>query len=459
MPSSPCLIFRTSESNSSDNIKSTYDDSSSDKPKSYARLQSPFDSIYGLRCFTPQVALLPKNIHFESLYLVIPYCCRVGWMSEQAQLFWDHYLKTFVIEVPSRNRSPTAAAPIAATPDNFRALSPMTASFVTNPNAPRGSFFNPIPHLAKPATVAATPGPTSQASVYSFMCPQPNAAPLGSFHNPIPHGAFKPLENGAFAPASAALSPPAATVSAHATSVAFPPNRRWRPSAVEINTLFSSPRQSTLSPNRTAQHPGPTPSVAPARITLNRPRAPTPRGNGEQSSARNFGPSASQSSSQGTTNLRHQSLPRAIDFRHVRFEDEQARAQASHDAASRAAARARENEAEVLEFTDANAAVRLGLPYRGLPTPGSRSIHPKLQSTVQHPVTRALQPESRNSSTGSFKDANTRSSDVAYERWPLCTVCDNGPATIHKSGVRFCNACFGQTCAAEEVRKRMSRKR
>ncbi|KAL9013133.1 MAG: hypothetical protein Q9173_002151 [Seirophora scorigena] len=323
-----------------------------------------------------RVALLPKNIDFEYLYLVIPYCCRVGCMAEQAQLFWDQYLKTFVIEVPSRNRSPTAAAPKAATPDDFRAPATMTASFITNPNAPRGSFFNPIPHLAEPVTAAATPGPASQASVYSSMCPQPNAAPLGSFHNPIPHGAFKPLENGAFAPASAPSSPPAATGGAHATSVAFPPDRTWQPSAAEIDTLFSSARLTTLSPNRTAQHPGTTRPVAPTRIIFNRPQAPTPYGNGELSSARDVGPTASQPSSQCATNLRHQSSPRAVDFRRVRFKDEQARAQASQDAASRAAARARENEAEVLEFTDTNAAERLGVPYRGLP-PGTTAGVPE----------------------------------------------------------------------------------
>ncbi|KAL8645504.1 MAG: hypothetical protein Q9210_006671 [Variospora velana] len=328
-----------------------------------------------------------------------------------------------------------------------------------NSNAPRGSFHNPIPYFSEPVTAAATPAPAAQAAVPSSTWTRSNTAPLGSFHNPFPHEACKPLECAAYAAAPAPPSVPASTTSAKATSHVCPPDRRWLPSTAEVDALFSYPGRNNSSLEGTAQHPAPTPTSAPAPISLHRPQASTPRGNSEQPSARNLVPNTFQPTFQHPTNPCHLSSPRGLDSRRVRFEEDQGRAQASQDAAMRAAARARENEAEVHEFTDSNAAGRLGLPYRRPPTPMPRSRPPTAQSAAEDPTDRALQPESRNSSTGSFVDPNTTSGNVVYGRWPSCTVCDDRPATIQKSGICFCDACFGQACAAEELRKKMSRRR
>ncbi|KAL8967643.1 MAG: hypothetical protein Q9197_005322 [Variospora fuerteventurae] len=81
-----------------------------------------------------------------------------------------------------------------------------------NPNAPRGSFHNPIPHLSESST-----------------------APLGSFHNPFPHGAFKPLESAAYAPAPAPPSAAASTRSAQA--------RTRRHSTEQLSILHQRPLQ------------------------------------------------------------------------------------------------------------------------------------------------------------------------------------------------------------------------
>lgn len=380
-------------------------------------------------------------------------------MSDRVQVFWDPYLKAFMIKVPSRIRSPSTTASIVVTPDDFQALPPRTDSFIMNPNAPRGSFHNPIPHLSESVTAAATPAAAAQAAVPTSTWTRSNTAPLGSFHNPFPHGAFKPLESAAYAPAPAPPSAPASTRSTQVTSHVSPSDRRWLPSAAEFDALFSYPGLNTSSLDGTAQHPAPTSPSAPAPITLPRPQPSTPRGNGEPPSAGNLVPDAFQPTSQHPTNPCHQSSPRVLDSRRVRFEEDQGRAQASQDAAMRAAARARENEAEVHEFTDSNAAGRLGLPYRRPPTPMPRPRPPTAQSTAEDPTDRVLQPGSRNSSTGSFVDPNTMSGNVAYERWPSCTVCDDRPATIQKSRICFCDACFGQACAAEELRKKMSRRR
>ncbi|KAI4132544.1 MAG: hypothetical protein LQ338_000643 [Usnochroma carphineum] len=350
-------------------------------------------------------------------------------MSDQVQVFWDPYLQAFVIELLNRNRSPSAASPIVVTPDDFQAPPTRTASFVMNPNAPLGSFRNPIPHSSEPATIAvkptpvATPTPATQASAHPPLWPQMNTAPLGSFLNPFPHRAFMPLGNATTSPPPAPGPAPTPTSSSQAQPPTVTPDQGWQPTAAEVDALFGPPPLNPSTPDEAPQHPVPVTSH------------PTPA---------------------SATSSRDERHTRTPGPRRVHFQDEEARVKANEDAAARAAAQARQNEAEVLDFTDADPARRLHSTRRKPPTPMPSTTFPIPPPAPVQSTSRPLQPESRNSSAGSFIDP--LGGEGQYERWPLCTVCEDRPVMIRKNGIGFCDACFGQACAAEEVRKRADRR-
>ncbi|KAI4149991.1 MAG: hypothetical protein L6R39_002376 [Caloplaca ligustica] len=347
-------------------------------------------------------------------------------MSEEVQIFWDPYLEAFIIEIPSRNRSSSATPPIVVTPDDFQAPPTRTTAFVMDPNAPLGSFHNPIPHPSEPVNTALVPmpmitsGPASQARL---LWPPTNTGPLGSFQNPFPHEASTaPGNTSCSSPPVLAPTSPSTPAQPHAAT----PEQGWRPTATEIEALFGTPSPHPLPHKEAPPHPirgGPQPTERTATEPVEKPSTRTP------------------------------------GARHVHFQGEEDRQRANEDAAARAAAQARQNEAEVLGFTDLNAADRLGSTHRRPPTPKPSATGQVASSTSSPSTTRPLQPESRSSSTSSFIDPLPTSGEYKYERWPLCAVCENRPVMIRKSGTGFCDACFGQACAAEELRKRGDRRR
>ncbi len=361
-------------------------------------------------------------------------------MSDRIQIFWDPYLKAFVIEVPTRNRSPSAPPPIVVTSDDFQAPPTRTASFSMNPDAPLGSFFNPIPHSSDPATMAANPMSmqnSTQAPLApaQLLWPQTASAPLGSFQNPVPYEKCTPT-------GSASSPPPAisSTASAGTPGSAAQP-QVWQATTANTEVSFCPPPQNPspstgtyqqLLPNAAAaSSPDRCMSLSSESSAIIDSLRPTPH---EGRSTRRRNPSRSNSG------------------RRVHFKDEAARKRASRDAEAEAGARARENEAEVVEFTDVEAANRVR-STRGM----TRTTMPSTTSSLlAQPSSMPLQPKSRNSSSGSFIDSGR---DWGYERWPLCTVCEDRPAMIKKSGIGFCDACFGQACAAEEARKRGSQRK
>ncbi|KAI4186331.1 MAG: hypothetical protein LQ346_005714 [Caloplaca aetnensis] len=361
-------------------------------------------------------------------------------MSDQIQIFWDPYLKAFVIEVPTRNRSPSAPPPIVVTPDDFQAPPTQTASFSMNSNAPLGSFFNPIPHPSDPATMAASPVsmqiPTQAAQAPAqFLWPQTATAPLGSFQNPVPYEICTPT--------GSAASPPTAvpsTASAATPGYAAQP-QDWQPTTADSKVSSCPPAQNSSPPTGTIQ-----------QLLPNAAAASSPDPGMSLSSESSAIIDSLQPTTHEGRSTRRPNRSRSNSGRRVYFNDEAARIRASRDAEAEASARARDNEAEVIEFTDVEAANRVR-SRRGM----TRTAVPSTTSSfLAQPSSMPLQPESRSSSSGSFIDSGR---EWGYERWPLCTVCDDRPAMIKKSGIGFCDACFGQACAAEEARKRGSQRR
>lgn len=372
-------------------------------------------------------------------------------MSDQVQIFWDPYLQAFIIEVSNRNRSPSAAPPIEVTSNDFQAPPTRTASFSMNLNAPLGSFYNPIPHSSDLATMAAnptpsaTPIPTTQASLHPPSWPTPSTAPLGSFHNPIPDGVLMPPGIAAFNLPSGPPRFPVSTPDIPPRPYAPSLEQSWQPKAAKIDALSGPPPPKPSPPNGAAQIPLPTAAPAPA-----------PERGSDSPSELNTVLNASQPRTHQAANPARQSPRRTRSGRRVHFQDKEARTQATREAEARAAARARRNEEEVLDFTDANAANRLNSTHRRPPTASPRATFPERPPTPTRSTSQSLQPESRNSSTGSFVDPR---GEWEFGRWPICTVCENRPVMINKSGIGFCDACFGQACAAEEARKRRDRGR
>ncbi|KAL8899248.1 MAG: hypothetical protein Q9207_006291 [Kuettlingeria erythrocarpa] len=358
-------------------------------------------------------------------------------MSDRIQIFWDPYLKAFVIEVPTRIRSPSATPPILVTPENFQAPPTRTASLSMNPNAPLGSFFNPIPHPSDAATMAASPvsnkSPTqAPLAPAQLLWPRTASAPLGSFQNPVPYGNRTHTGSAASPPAAVSSTASAATPG----STAQP--QVWQASTANTEVSFCPPPQNPSPPSGTFQQLLPNAAAA---------SSPDP-GMSLSSKSSAIIDSLQPTIHEGrSTPRRDQS--RSNSGRRVHFNNEAARIRAGRDAEAEAGARARENEAEVVEFTDVGAANRVR-STRGM----TRTAVPSTTSSfLAQPSSMPLQPESRNSSSGSFIDPGR---DWGYERWPLCTVCGDRPAMIKKSGIGFCDACFGQACAAEEARKRGS---
>ncbi|KAL8718456.1 MAG: hypothetical protein Q9225_004404, partial [Loekoesia sp. 1 TL-2023] len=167
-------------------------------------------------------------------------------MSEQVQIFWDPYLKAFVIEVPNRNQPSSATPPLVVTPEDFQAPPTRAATFVVNPNAPLGSFYNPIPHPSESATAPVntmptnSPNPAFQASVHTPSWPQDPSAPLGSFHNPYPHGAFHPLAAVVQAPTPTPGSTPTHPATTPGSPQPLAPEPAWQPTAADFKEIFNS---------------------------------------------------------------------------------------------------------------------------------------------------------------------------------------------------------------------------
>ncbi|KAL8752717.1 MAG: hypothetical protein Q9184_005648 [Pyrenodesmia sp. 2 TL-2023] len=269
-------------------------------------------------------------------------------MSDRVRIFWNPYLKAFVIEVPARNHSPSATPPIVVTSDDVQAPPTRTATFLMNPNAPLGSFYNPIPHSSAPTDMAASPMsiqvPTQVAPQPAQLpWPQDPTAPLGSFQNPVPYESC--MHAGSAASPPPAVSSPASDATAGLTAQP----QDWHPTTADIGTPFSPPPPNPSPNNGTMQH-----------LVPNAVPAPSP----DRDMPLSFDINAISDSLQPNTpeeRSSYRQIPtRSNSGRRVHFHDEEVRTQASRDAEARAAARARENEAEVHDFIDAESANRQG---------------------------------------------------------------------------------------------------
>ncbi|KAL8772088.1 MAG: hypothetical protein Q9209_002754 [Squamulea sp. 1 TL-2023] len=387
-------------------------------------------------------------------------------MSNQVQIFWDPYLKAFVLEIPNPNPA-SVPPPIVVSPDDFQATPTKVAYFVRDPNAPLGSFLNPIPD--PPSTGAGVPRssmatPAAPALPQGTIQWQPDpSAPLGSYGNAYPY--VPPAQR---TPATAVPQSPAepTPVHGHANAQAsIPSEPTWQPNQADFNRLFNTvnpnppvsdlatPAQPAVTQRTTAQ--ASTTQAAPANPSTTTYRQRQPR-------------TRSRSRSNG---------------RHVRFADDTTRTRANAEAAARAHQTAQANEIETREYIDAHAPMpRLRhsptpIPPPTTDQPSTSSPHSRSSSTAStiDPLTAQGAPipaaPSRNPgfhdprrSTGavSTTPANVGQGEAevgAYEVWPPCTVCEDRPATIRKFGIGFCDGCFGQAWAAEERRRGRSRER
>lgn len=416
-------------------------------------------------------------------------------MSDQVQIFWDSYLKALVIEFPDRRPSPSQPPPIVVSPDHFQAPPTRAATSVMDSNAPLGSFYNPIPY---PSEVAATgavqpvpvnsPDPASQTPVHPPLWPQDSSAPLGSFSNPYPHGSPLPPVAAMQAPTptpAPAISPPAPDPTP--SQPTFEP--AWQPTAADFDEMFN---HATSNPSPVTTPGGPSAMSNTTEVydeaerrrilneiveeiiiqqSISRRTSPPPL------------PPPPRSQSQPQSSSSTPSLTPST--RQVHFQNKGSHLQATQAAAARAAERARQNEAEVLGFIDADEANRLRSTYRRPPTPMTNPGSAFQPSTAPS-TTSPYAPHSPNSSTESVIDtlsqpgspipasplrnpgfstsaaashasrannANNREGEREFERWPLCTICEDRPVTIRKGGLGFCDGCFGRACAAEEGRR------
>ncbi|KAL8925849.1 MAG: hypothetical protein Q9172_002053 [Xanthocarpia lactea] len=369
-------------------------------------------------------------------------------MSNQVQIFWDPHLKTFVLEVPNPN-SPSAPPPTIVSPEDFQAPPTKVATFIRDPNAPLGSFGNPIPHPS--AIIQWQPDPS---------------APLGTYGNAHPYLPQTPVTSAAASPApSIGPTHPYIQASQLASILTNP---------ISQANLDSNPAVS--DPQAHAQPTGVGPTTTQASSTH------TGTSNPQSTPRQESGPeSRSRSRSRG---------------RHVRFADAQTRIRANAEAAAEANLRALEDERETREYIDTHAP----MPRRRPPTPmpprmsGGWVPHPTSFGPQSETDPRANPVQSRSSSTASTVDplstygapipaAPSRNPDFrdprrngdamalatiglyeeaensAYETWPSCAMCEDRPATVVMSGVKFCAGCFGQALAAEERSRGRRRER
>ncbi|KAL8837888.1 MAG: hypothetical protein Q9170_002363 [Blastenia crenularia] len=395
-------------------------------------------------------------------------------MSDQVQVFWDPYLKTFLIGVPNRSSLPSAAPPIVVTPASYQVATTRAVTFLMDPDAPLGSPYNPIPPSPKTArsgimypTPASHQIPAQQSTIHPPPWPQDPTAPLGSYRNPYPYGT--PLPPPIIAstpastppPASAPLPVPANVTYTQKQTPSFGP--AWQPTADDFDKLFTttasskspSPRSNPSTPILSGHSgiPNITSVYKETKVQV------IASGAVDKPISHNTQPSSSPSHPHSTNPTSNSP--------HVHFQDQATLARA----AEAAAARARQNEAEVQDYIDSNAARTLRSALRRPPTPSPTSA-------FQPPSAAPRRTPSPTSSTGSTIDpllgteaplpaapsrnpgfssrsTSARSSvrNDGYERWPLCAVCGDRPETIRKRGIGFCATCFGQACAAEEVRR------
>ncbi|KAL8862260.1 MAG: hypothetical protein Q9178_001269 [Gyalolechia marmorata] len=349
-------------------------------------------------------------------------------MSNQVQIFWDPHLKTFVLEVPNSN-SPSVPPPTIVSPEDFQAPPTKVATFIRDPNAPLGSFGNPIPHPS--AIIQWQPDPS---------------APIGTYGNAHPYLPQTPVT-----PATASPAPSVGPTHPYIHPAVSDPQAHAQPTGGgPATTQSSSTHAGTSNPHSTPRHES-------------RPR------------------SRSRSRSGG---------------RHVRFADAQTRIRANAEAAAEANLRALEDERETREYIDTHAP----MPRRRPPTPmpptmsGGWVPHPTSFGPQSKTDPRANPVQSRSSSTAStvdplstygapipaapsrnpgFRDPRhngdpmalatmglyEEAEDGAYETWPSCAMCEDCPATVVMSGLKFCAGCFGQALAAEERSRGRRRER
>ncbi|KAL8791257.1 MAG: hypothetical protein Q9213_000214 [Squamulea squamosa] len=385
-------------------------------------------------------------------------------MSNQVQIFWDPYLKAFVLEIPNRN-PPSVPPPIVVTPDDFQAPPTKVAYFVRDLNAPLGSFLNPIPD---PPSAGAGVSRLNMATPAAPVLPQGTiqwqpdpSAPLGSYGNAYPY--VPPAHRTPTATVS--VSPTGSTpVQGHADAQASVPSEPTRQrNQADFNRLFNA-----INFNPPVSDP-----ATPAQPAATQPTT-------AQASTFQAAPAKTPITSRRQRQPRTRSRTRS-NGRHVRFVDDESRTQANAEAAARAQQTAQANEIETREYIDAHAPMpRLRRPPTPMPPPTTNQPNPSspqsrsssTASTIDPLTTQDAPIPPAPSRNPGFRDprrnadANTttpadvgRSQAGEYEVWPPCTVCDDRPATIQKFGIRFCDGCFGQAWAAEERRRGRSRER
>ncbi|KAI4179499.1 MAG: hypothetical protein L6R41_007810 [Letrouitia leprolyta] len=398
-----------------------------------------------------------------------------------------------------------------------------------DPNAPLGSFHNPIPYPSEATAASAVhpipmtfpnPGFSTPTPAHTPSWLQDPSAPLGTFSNPYPQEAPVPPVAAPQAPTPApapAVPPPPPPPPPPATNPATTqptPVTPWLAAAADINQMF----------DEMFSHASPTPSP------INTPAIPPTASNTttlyqeverqrmlneiieeviiQQTSSRRTSPTPPPPPPPPRPPLPPQPHPQPPspnpnpNNRYVHFQNEVLRAQAAQAAALRAAERARQNEAEVQGFVDAEEATRLRSLYQNRPQPPipmSNTSH-TYPSRTAPPPPHHHHPPSPTSSTESVIDAFSqqgshipastlrnpgfsrstpsnetpsglggreidserergRGRETEYERWPLCAICEEKPVLIQKAGVGFCNGCFGRACAAEKGRRGRGRGR
>ncbi|KAI4238366.1 MAG: hypothetical protein L6R40_005728 [Gallowayella cf. fulva] len=428
-------------------------------------------------------------------------------MSDQIQIFWDPYLQSYIIEVPEPDLSPSEPPPIVVTPDDFQAPPTNLASFVRDPNAALGSFTNPHPYIPSATATATVPEENrnmAAAGAATAIPPTTNpwlrdsSAPVGSLQNPHPYvtptsaPASAPESAPASAPAPVVAPAPSSTTTLDYTGTGFhhlaPQDQPWQPSAADIDALFNTIQLLPPKSNPQASTPQAPPQRSPPQ-----PSPPHPDSSQQPSTQ-------TQTSDATSSARRRRRRPRSRSRshshgRHLRFASPDTRALANAEAAARANLIAIQNEIETRAYIDAFAP----MPHHRPPTP--MPIPPMMSGALNPPATQppALPPQptsaaypsaqpshSRSSSTASTIDPLTAThapipaapsrnpgfhdprrgegspatvgraeqlEEVEFEVWPLCAVCEDRPATIQKSGIRFCDGCFGQAWAAEGRRR------
>ncbi|KAL8800171.1 MAG: hypothetical protein Q9182_005372 [Xanthomendoza sp. 2 TL-2023] len=339
--------------------------------------------------------------------------------------------------------------------------------------------------MAANAATTATPVP------YTFT--RDPSAPLGSFENPHPYegptAATHPAT--ATAPASVQASTPTARTTHHGDQP-DPPTTTLEDIASymdpeEIDVLFN-----ILDANPTASDPQP--ANPPASTQPPAPPQPTT----PQPPPTQLPPPTTHHHHRQQSPSRSRSRSRSHN-RHVRFTSPETRQRANTEAANRAHHRAIQTERETRNYIDTTPPLpRHRRPPTPMPlfppmmsgalptpsdvpqqTPASHSRSSSSASTTD-PLNTPAAPipaaPSRNpgfhdprrtTTTPTINPTRQRQATVSrpepeegdYDIWPRCAVCDDRPATIHKSQIHFCDGCFGQACAAEWSRPGWSRGR